>query len=183
MSAEIRRILGIDQRYDKKSAEFLSAAIAKQQNDEFDYVKFKQSVNAMSDLKLNEQTAFKSAFATATTIGVTKSALVNSAKHYLSILMNEKSQFDAALNNQVKEKVASKRDQVLKLQQGIEEMKAQIAVLERRIAEAQQKIDSADDTVQKAKQKIQNTKDKFEQTFDAFVQIIRSDIERISEHL
>lgn len=183
MSAEIRRILGVDQDYDKKSAEFLSAAIAKNATDDFDYVKFRQSVNALSDLDLSEETAYKSAFATATTIGVTKSALINSAKHYLSVLMHEKSQFDAALNNQVKEKVASKRDQVLKLQQGIEDMKAQIAELEKRSADAQQKIDSADEIVLKAKQKIQDTKNKFEQTFDAFVQIIRTDIERVTEHL
>jgi len=80
----------------------------------------------MEKLGLAESTAIQSAYATASTIGVTKAALINSAKHYLSVLMNEKSQFDSALNNQVKQRVASRKDEVLKLEQQIQEYRKKI---------------------------------------------------------
>jgi chromosome segregation ATPase len=183
MSVEIKNILGLAQELDKKSIDFLSTAISKSSGKGFDYIKFKHSLNEMAKLGHSEETAFKSAFVTAATIGVTKSALVNSAKKYLSVLMNEKSQFDSALNNQVTQRVASKKEEVIKLQQRIEEYKAKITEMEKRIAEYQGKIDSADDEVQKAKKKIQNTKNKFEKTFNAFVSIIESDVELMKQYL
>lgn len=183
MSTEVKRILGIGPDYDKKSADFLSSAIAKNSTDGFDYMKFKEAVNAMTDLDLEEVTAFKSAFATAKTIGMTKSALVSSAKHYLSVLMKEKSQFDAALNNRVKERIAAKKDEVLKLQQRIEEMKQKISELQKRIEDHQAKIGTAGDSVEKEKQKIRETQDKFETTFNAFVKVISEDIERLNQHI
>lgn len=183
MSAEIKRTLNIEGDLDKKSADFLSAAIAKHSENGFDYIKYKQALNAMAKMELEEEIAFKSAYATARTMGVTKTGLVNSAKHYLQVLMNEKSQFDQALNNQVKERVASKKDQVLKFQEGIEQMKKKIEELEKKIAEYQAKIDSADDEVDKAKQKIRETKEKFETTFNAFVDIINRDIEQVKLYI
>ena len=183
MSSEIKKVLQIASNFDKKSSDFLSAAIAKNAQKGFDYIKYKQALNGMSNLDLEEDIAFKSAFATAKTMGVTKTGLVNSAKHYLQILMNEKSQFDAALNHQIKDKVASKKDEVLKYQTSIENMKIKIEEMNKKIADYQSQIDSADDAVEKAKQKIRETKDKFETTFNAYVSVINNDIERVKTHL
>jgi uncharacterized coiled-coil DUF342 family protein len=137
----------------------------------------------MRDLQLDEQTSFKSAFAAATAMGVTKEALINSAKQYLSVLMNEKTQFDNALNNQIKERVGAKHEEVVKLQQRIEEMRLKIRELESKIGEYQNKIDTADDDVAAAKQKIQETKERFESAFQAFVDVISKDIERLNQYL
>ncbi len=183
MSSEFITVLGLGDGHDKKSAAFLSSALAKNVSKEFDYMKYRQALNALHALNLDEATSFKSAYATATSMGVTKSSLINSAKQYLSVLMNEKSQFDAALNHQIKERVGSKRDEVVKLQQKIEEMRHKIRELEHRINEFQRKIDSADDDVGEAKQKILETKEKFESTFQAFVDAITRDIERMNEYL
>jgi chromosome segregation ATPase len=183
MSTEIRKVLGIADSFDNKSADFLASALAKASTREFDYLKYRQSLNAMKDLNLDEATAFKSAYAAAQSMGVTKSGLVSSAKQYLSILMNEKTQFDTALTNQVKERVGAKRDEVIKLQQRIEEMKQKIREFESKISEYQHKIDTADEDVEAAKQKIQETKERFEGAFQAFVNVISGDIERINQLL
>lgn len=183
MSTEIKKTLGISDELDRKSADFLAAAVGRTLSKDFDYMKYRQSLNAMKDLNLDEATTFKSTFATARSMGVTKDSLVNSAKQYLSVLMNEKNQFDTALNNQVKERVGAKRDEVVKLQQRIEEMKQKIREFEGKIAEDQSKIDSADDDVESAKQKIQETKERFETAFQAFVDVINKDVERINQFL
>jgi len=183
MSTEVKKALGIGDSLDKKSADFLAAAIAKTMTREFDYIRYRQSLNAVRDLNLDEATSFKSSYAAAHAMGVTKSALVNSAQQYLSVLMNEKTQFDTALSNQVKERVGAKRDEVVKLQQRIEEMKQKIRELENRMSEFQNKIDTADDDVAAAKQKIQETQERFEAAFQTFVDIITKDIERINQFL
>lgn len=183
MSVEIKKVLGIGDSLDKKSADFLASAIGKALTKDFDYMKYRQSLNAMHDLNLDEPTSFKSAYAAAQSMGVTKNALINSAKQYLSVLMNEKTQFDTALNNQVKERVSAKRDEVVKLQQRIEEMKQKVREFEGKISEYQNKIDTADDDVEAAKLKIQETKERFEATFQAFVDVISKDIDRINQFL
>jgi chromosome segregation ATPase len=183
MSTEIKKTLGITDDFDKKSADFLATALGKATSKEFDYMKYRQSLNAMQELKLDEPTSFKSAYAAARSMGVTKDGLVNSARQYLSLLMNEKTQFDTALNNQIKERVGAKHDEVVKLQQGIEQMKQKIREFESKISEFQNKIDTADDDVVSAKQKIQETKERFESAFKAFTDVISKDIERINQYL
>ena len=183
MSIEIKKALGISDSHDKKSSDFLAGALAKVASREFDYMKYRQSLFAMTDLNLDEAMQFKSAYAAARAMGVTKDGLIGSAKQYLSVLMNEKTQFDTALNNQIKERVGAKRDEVVKLQQRIEEMKAKIREFESKITEHQNKIDTADDDVESAKQKIQGTKERFENTFQAFVDVISKDIDRINQFL
>ncbi|HLF64820.1 MAG TPA: hypothetical protein VI603_13745 [Saprospiraceae bacterium] len=183
MSTEIKKTLGIDDSFDKKSTDFLATALTRALSRDFDYMKYRHSLNAMRELNLEEQTAFKSAFAAAGAMGVTKTGLINSAKQYLSVLMNEKTQFDTALNNQIKERVGAKRDEVVKLQQRIEEMRQKIREFESKISEHQNKIDTADDDVESAKQKIQETKERFESAFQAFVDVISKDIDRINQFL
>lgn len=183
MSTEIKKILVISPDVDKKSADFLSNALAKGQQGGFDYLKFKQSLNQIAQLNLDEGTSFQSAFATASTIGITKEGLVSSAKHYLNLLDHEKSQFDSALQKQVKERIASKKEQVIKLEQGIEELKAKIKALEKKIIEFQHRIDNSDAEVEKAKQKILETQSRFEKSYEVFQNVIQEDIRKIEQFL
>ncbi len=183
MSTDIQKALSIPGDLDKRSRDFLSKALASNGNEEFDYIKYRKALNAIAEMGLNEETAFKSAFATAKTMGLTKTSLSNSAKSYLSVLMEEKSKFDEALANQVKTKIASKADQVQKLEMRIDEMKQKIAEMEKRIEEYNAKIDAADEEVEKEKQKINETQQRFESTFEAFQQVIKGDLERVSQYL
>ena len=133
MSTDIQKALSISSELDKKSRDFLSKALASNGKQEFDYIKYRKALNAILAMGLDEATAFKSAFATAKTMGLTKTSLSNSAKSYLSVLMEEKSKFDEALANQVKTKVASKAEQVQKLETRIDEMRQKIAEMEKRM--------------------------------------------------
>ena len=183
MSAEISKTLGIPSDIDKKSSKFLSSALAKNIQTGFDYFKFKQSLNQIAKLHLGDSTSIQSAFATASTIGVSKGALINSAKHYLSVLRNEKSQFDAALNNQIQQRVAARKDEVLKLEQKIQEYNLKIKEIQKKIEEFKYKIDNSDAEVQKAKQKIEETKSKFEMTITEYIDIIEKDIQQFETYL
>ena len=180
---KISQLLGLEGTTDQKSVDFLENAMVKQTQPGFDYLKFKQSIEQLAGLKLDTPTSLKSAFATASTMGVTKDSLLQSARHYLTILGDEKKQFDQALNNQVQQRIDSRKDELLKLQQLIEDHKRQISKLEKQILEFQEKILRSDEEVTEAKASIDQTKMKFESTYQQFVSAIEKDMTAIQQHL
>jgi septal ring factor EnvC (AmiA/AmiB activator) len=180
---KISQLLGLGSNADQKSIDFLEAAIIKQTQPGFDYLKFKQSIEQLAGLKLDVPTSLKSAFAIASTMGVTKESLLQSGRHYLTILGEEKKQFDQALNNQVQQRIDSKKDELINLQKQIEEHKKQIARLEKQILEYQDKIARSDEEVAEAKASINQTKMKFENTYQQFVSAIESDMAAIQQNL
>lgn len=180
---KISHLLGLESTADQKSVDFLENALVKQSQVGFDYLKFKQSISQLAGLNLDTTTSLKSAFATASTMGVTKDALLQSARFYLTVLGDEKKQFDQALNNQVQQRIASRKEELQKLQQQIEDHKRQIAKLEKQIIEFQEKIVRSDEEVSEAKSSIDQTKSKFENTYQQFVSAIERDITSIQQHL
>ncbi len=180
---KISHLLGLQSTSDQKSVDFLENALVKQSQPGFDYLKFKQSLGQLAGLHLDTATSLKSAFATASTMGVTKDSLLQSARHYLTILGDEKKQFDQALNNQVQHRIASRKEELQKLQQQIEDHKRQITKLEKQIVEFQEKISRSDEEVAEAKSSIDQTKSKFESTYQQFVTAIELDMTAIQQHL
>jgi chromosome segregation ATPase len=180
---KISQLLGLGSSADQKSVDFLEGAMIKETQPGFDYLKFKQSLEQLASLKLDSATSLKSAFATASTMGVTKDSLVQSARHYLTILGEEKKQFDQALTNQVQQRIDSKKSELQNLQQQIEDHKRQIAKLEKQILEFQDKIARSDEEVVEAKASIDLTKSKFENTYQQFVSAIELDITAIQQNL
>jgi chromosome segregation ATPase len=180
---KIAELLGLDPNADQKSIDFLENAMTKKAQAGFDYLKFKQSVAQLSGLNLDQSTSLKSAFVTASTMGVTKDSLLQSARHYLSILGEEKQQFDQALSKQVQQRIDSKKEELQLLQQKIEEYRKQIAQLEKQIAEYHDRISRSDEELAEAKSSIDQTKVKFENTYRQFVTAIEADITSIQQHL
>lgn len=180
---KISQLLGLGNTTDQKSVDFLENAMIKETQPGFDYLKFKQSVDQLAGLKLDVPTSLKSAFVTASTMGVTKDSLLQSARHYLTILGDEKKQFDQALNNQVQQRIDSKKAELQQLQNQIEENKRQMAKLEKQIVEFQGQIARSDEGVAEAKASIEQTKIKFENTYQQFVSAIELDITAIQQNL
>lgn len=63
---------------DERSLEFIATAIERNNLPGFDYF-VKRAVYTMLEMKIDEATAFKSAFATAATMGLTKDKLLETA--------------------------------------------------------------------------------------------------------
>lgn len=183
MQKNLKALFGEHHGLDDKSVNFLTKALANNNLPGFDYLEFKQSLGALADLDMDEATAIKSAFATAATLGLTKEKLVKSAEHYKNILNTEKAQFDAALQKQIQQKVASKQKEVQKLKAQVEEYRKKIQQLEEKIMSSQRIIDSADETISAAKQKIDGTRDNFETALKAITNQINMDIENIQNFL
>jgi len=106
MNQALKELFNQGKTLDERSIEFLTNAISTNAIEGFDYVKFKMAVQKMAEMNIPEETAFQTAFATASTMGINKEKLVKTAMHYKKVLNAEKKQFDAALKNQMKQRLS-----------------------------------------------------------------------------
>ena len=105
---------------DTKSVQALLSALAKTHDGvSFDYLKFKESVRSLIKMEMDVSISYKSAFATAATMGLTKESLLKSAQKYIYALETERENFASALLNQRSIKVEGRRSEVKDLEQKI----------------------------------------------------------------
>lgn len=183
MNKDLKIIFGNHHGLDEKSVTFLAKALERANLPGFDYIEFKQSLHALQAMNMEEETSFKSAFATASTVGLTKDKLLKTAEHYKNILTQEKTQFDAAMRKQIEQRVNSKAGEVERLKKQVEEYRRKIDELEEKIRRSQDTIDNADSHIQEAKERIMNTKEGFETTHQSVMNQIEIDIDNIRRYL
>src|SRR5690625_6686587 len=110
MSIDLIEIFDKQNKLDEKSRTFLLNAIKEHNQSGFDYLEYKQALIRLEEMELDPSLAIKSAFTTATTVGLTRDKLLDSAEYYLSILNNEYKQFKQALEKQMEARVHSRED-------------------------------------------------------------------------
>ncbi len=183
MAKDLKTLFGNAHGLDQKSVEFLTNSLERSNLPGFDYIEYKQALSAMSELDMDEGTAFKSAFATAATMGLTKAKLLETAGHYKKIILKEKSQFDDALQNRMKKKVDGKKQEVEKLKDQILKHKEKISQLQDQIKKYQTTIDGADAQIHAEVEKIESTRGNFEHTHQSILNQIEKDILNIEQYL
>ena len=149
----------------------------------FDYFEFKQSLATLSKMPLDEATQFKSAFATAATMGITKENLLQSADYYKKVLHKEKEKFDVAVKGQNNANVLKKKEELETLKKVILEKSAQIKRLTEEITAHNEQIEQGNKFVNEAEGKILGTVNNFEASFNSVNGAIEIDIEKIKKHL
>ena len=183
MQKDLKSLFGDHHGLDEKSVQSLTVALANNNLPGFDYLEYKQSLGALSQMNMEEEMIFKSTFATASTMGLTKEKLLTSAAHYKKVLSDEKAQFDKALQKQMDQRVKSKKTEVEKLKKQIEDYKQKIKQLEEKIAKSQSTIDNADQIIQEAVDKLETTQTNFEHALQSIVNQINQDVENIEKYL
>lgn len=183
MTIDLKKLFASDDNVDSATFNALLKAIKEKHQDGFDYLRFKQSLKSMSKLDMDEDTSVKSAFVTASTLGITKTKLLNSTKFYMTILQKERESFAEAMQNQLKSKVEAKKVEAEKLAVKIQDYKKKIKKMEEEMALYQNKIDSVDSEMESAREKIEQTRDKFEATYSSIVEIMEDDLNKIERIL
>jgi len=153
----------------------LLTAMKDGQQKEFDYIKFKQSYKGLIAMGMDESTAAKSAFITASTMGVTKDKLMLTVQHYKNVLNKEKEQFALALKNQIATNIDAKSMEIKRLQERIEENKRKMVQLENEQTLIATEIQSLEESASSSRLKIEETRDNFKSTFDVLFMEIEED--------
>ncbi len=148
----------------------------------FDYFEYKQSLKTLRSM-LDEQTAFKSAFATAATMGITKEKLLETANFYVKVLEKEKEKFDEAARSQGGAAVEQKKKEIELTTKSISDKSEQIRKLTDEISAAQTKINELNAFVLQAETKIAETSKNFIASYSSISTEISTDIEKIKQYI
>lgn len=184
MTLDLQDIFPDTHGQDEKSVRALFRALKNNFDaNSFEYFRFKKSLSALKKLEMDAHTSYKSAFATAATMGLTKDKLLQSANKYLYVLEQERESFAAALLSRKKTKIDGKKNQVADYQRKIEEHKAKILELQREIEIFQSRIDNVDNDVETATSQMEGTKDRFLGVYNTIEKSIKADIETINKYL
>ncbi len=179
----MKDIFGSHHGLDERSMESLVGALERENLPGFDYLEFKQALERLQAMNMEEEVAFKSAFATASTMGLTKDKLLKTASHYKKVLDKEQKSFESALQKQIKAKVDGKRKEVETLRKKLASYEAKIKELEQLKASATKTISEADQTIQAAQDSINEVHQRFEVTLQALHNQIDKDITDIDRFL
>ncbi len=161
----------------------LLGAMDKNNLEGFDYLEFKQSLQSLSKMEMDEATQFKSAFAMAQTMGADAQALKKTANHYLKVLADEEHKFEEALANQREKQILGKEQNFKTLSKKIAEKNAQIQKMNEEILNAKKKMSALEEELAQTKIKVESTKSDFQVTYQTLVDQIQSDIQKMNQYL
>lgn len=166
-----------------KFLEVLFGALESNNQDGFDYLEFKDFLRSLANVPMDDSTRFKSAYATAQTMGATKEKILASAQAYISILAKEESKFQEALTGQRDKNLTGKQHEIKKLEQTIQDKETQIQKLKADIEEHRKQIGTLENDINSASEKLVQTANDFATTYQALLSQIQNDIQNIQSHL
>jgi FtsZ-binding cell division protein ZapB len=130
----------------------------------FDFLEFQASLAALEKVVPDEATRYRSAFATAATMGVTVPVLMESAQAYRDLLKREQQEFERELQSRQKQDVGNKQTEIERIQKDIQTASETIQRLTREIAEGQAKAQALQTQLDDAATKLSRARDRFEST-------------------
>lgn len=161
----------------------LLGAMEKANLDGFDYLEYKQSLQSLKSMNLDEATRYRSAFAMAKTMNVDLPHLVRTAGHYVQVLQQEEAKFEQALANQQTSRIAERKQQATSLEKLVQEKEAQIKKLQQEIEQHRAQAEKIKAEVGKAQGKMETTKNNFIASYNNLVRQIHNDVERMKQYL
>lgn len=166
-----------------KFTNILFGAIEANDLDGFDYLEYKESLQSLAKMNMNEETRYKSAFAMAQTMGATPQKLADSIDHYKNVLAKEEAKFAQALDNQRIKQIHEEEKRILQLEKNIDARKQQLEELQKQIASDEEALDKAKNGLEGAAVKINATKDSFEASYQMILGQLDTDVEKIKTYL
>jgi hypothetical protein len=168
---------------DNDIIEQLLLEVEKTDLEGFDYFEYKKALKALEKMPMNEVTKYRSAFATASTMGVTLEDLLKSAAFYVAVLDAENEKVTVDFEKKITESIGKKETEVTQLKNKIQEKKALIKKLTEEIAQHENKITDLKYKVKDSKKELTENQNNFKVSFDYLKSQFTIDIARMKEYL
>ena len=166
-----------------KFMNILLGAMDKNNLDGFDYLEYKQSLQSLQNMNMDEATRYQSAFAMAKTMGATPKKLLETANHYLNILKTEEQKFGQALVSQKDKQIGNRQQRLDQLAKAVEQKRKQIAQLTKEIEAHEQESAQIREQITDSTVKVENTKNNFVVTYQLLTSQIQEDIRKMQSYL
>ncbi len=144
-----------------------------------DYFEFCKMMEALEAAVPDEKARYAAVFASLATQGLSKEKLINTAAKYKMLIQEDKTKFEAAVNDKLKGEVDSRKIEVSNLQNKIVQNTETIKKLTQEINEAQTKIQTLNSEVNEKENKIKSNIDGYTVASNAMLNKINVDIQKI----
>jgi hypothetical protein len=161
---------------DEKFVEMLKGVIVENNIPGQDYFEFKQTLDAMASLPIDERTKFLTIYTTFQLQGCKKETLLSSIDKYVAIVKNEEANFGAELVNQRSSTVTGKLSQV-------EEARKELEKLQTKMSELNTFIITTSQEVQNSELQLQMTETKFKNSVEKVIGLLLSDKDKINSYI
>ncbi|MGH1336375.1 MAG: hypothetical protein ACRBFS_09630 [Aureispira sp.] len=168
---------------DNKIVEELLQKVGESNLDGFDYFEYKQSLKALDKMPMDEATKYRSAFATASTMGVTLQQLLESVDFYLQVLDQQDDNFQKDVDKRKRKQVDQKETETTKLKQQIDNYEDQIKRLKEKIIKNQTRIEELQREVKIDKVKIDKERNNFVASFSFLRSQFTDDVAKMKKYL
>ncbi len=168
---------------DQKFTDLLLKAIESNNMEGFDYLEYKNSLKSIEQVIPDESMRYKSAFEMAKTMGLTKEKLIQSATHYINVLVSEDKKFRDAVENQKTKQIQGRTDQIQALEKSISEKQQLIEKMTKEIEASKTQLDTFRNEINDAVVKIDLTNQQFVASYQLVQGQIQEDIDKIKSNL
>lgn len=141
-----------------------------------DYFEFKQAVENMNSLPMDEKTKFQTVYSVLSLQGCKKDILLTSLDKYIQLIQNEKNNFDVEMQTTHKENVQSKLVKA-------EELKKEVEGITKKLTELNSTILTLSQEAQAEEMKIRATEANFKASADVIIGEMVSDKEKINKYI
>jgi septal ring factor EnvC (AmiA/AmiB activator) len=167
----------------EKFTDILLESMERNNQEGFDYIEYKRSLQTLEKMPMDEKTRYFSAFAAAQSMGISQQKLIDSAKFYLGILKTEEQQFQNATKGQREKQIGGKEKTITSLANTIQEKGELIAKLTQEIQQHQTDMDAMKAEIQEAVVKIDTTMEDFHASYTNLEGQINGDIAKMETYL
>jgi hypothetical protein len=158
---------------DNKFIELLEGIIEQNNLPGQDYFEFKQAIENMKSLPMDEKTKFQTVYSVLSLQGCNKEILLSSTDKYIAIIQQEKTNFDVEMKKAYAEKVQSKLNEAEKAKKEVESLTTKLSELNNQAILASQEA-------QKAEMEIRATEANFKASADIIIGEMAADKEKIN---
>ena len=167
----------------EKFVNILLGALEKNNIQGFDYLEYKQALQNLSSVQMDEGTRYKSAMAMAQTMGATPQILQSSADKYIKVLQAEENKFLDSFNKQQNARINAQKTELQSLEKSISDKTKRIEQLKAEIEAEKKSLESKKQSSNKAAAKVTATKDGFYLAYNIVVNQIKEDLANIKKYL
>jgi len=168
---------------DRKVLETLLDAMEKHNAEGFDYLEFRQALQSLEKIAMDEPTRFKSAFALAQSMKAVPAGLIASAGAYLEVISSEEKAFTQALHNQEATQIKAREARQREVEQGLADKQKQIEALMAEMERLRQERDGLAGELDSIRRRFSETQNRFNRTRDYLADQIKADISRMEQYL
>lgn len=141
-----------------------------------DYFEFKQNIESMNSIAIDEKNKYLSTFTILSNQGCTKNTILSSIDTYVGLINKERENFRGELQNEYSEKVEKRQDEVAKAELQIKELNDKIIELNSFIVTTKQEIANESN-------RIQITEANFNKSIESVIGELNQDKEKITNYI